>query len=80
MNGLLIGALLAAVLLAPASAAEITGNWLTEEGKATVIAPASEFKPLAESQLDGRQMASPAVSGKALFIRTDRHLYRIEQR
>ena len=29
------GTLLAAALLAPASAAEITGNWLTEEGKAT---------------------------------------------
>jgi uncharacterized protein (DUF2147 family) len=31
-----IGTLLAAALLAPASAAEITGDWLTEEGKATV--------------------------------------------
>ena len=32
-----IGAwLAAAALLAPASTAEITGNWLTEEGKATV--------------------------------------------
>ena len=31
------------------------------------------------TKLDGRFMASPAVAGKALFLRTDTHLYRIEQ-
>jgi outer membrane protein assembly factor BamB len=59
-------------------AAEGRIYFLNEEGKTLVIAPAKEFKLLAESQLDGRQMASPAVSGNALFIRTDTHLYRIE--
>jgi hypothetical protein len=28
--------------------------------------------------LSGRFMASPAIAGKALFLRTDTHLYRIE--
>jgi hypothetical protein len=35
---------------------------------------------LAENQLDGGFRASPAVAGKALFLRTESHLYRIEQR
>ena len=50
-----------------------------EEGKTTVLAAGREFKKLAENQLDGGFMASPAVAGKALFLRTKTHLYRIEQ-
>jgi len=33
---------------------------------------------LAENKLDGGFMASPAVAGKALFLRSKTHLYRIE--
>jgi outer membrane protein assembly factor BamB len=47
-------------------------------GKATVIAPTPEFKVLATSQLDDGCMASPAVVGKALIVRTKKHLYRLE--
>ena len=48
---------------------------------ATVLAPGREFQVLAVNQLDGAQMmASPAVAGRALFVRTRSHLYRIEQR
>lgn len=52
---------------------------LGSEGKTLVLEPARGFKLLATNQLDGRQMASPAAIGKALFIRTDKHLYRIEK-
>jgi outer membrane protein assembly factor BamB len=51
----------------------------SEEGKTTVIAAEREFKKLAENQLEDGFMASPAVSGKALFLRTRTHLYRIEE-
>jgi outer membrane protein assembly factor BamB len=54
--------------------------FLNEDGLATVIAPGKEYKVLATNQLDGRTLASIAVSGGALFIRTDRHLYRLEKR
>ena len=50
-----------------------------EEGKVAVLAPGREFKVLAENQFDGGFMASPAVSGKALILRSKTHLYRIEQ-
>jgi outer membrane protein assembly factor BamB len=51
----------------------------SEEGKATVLEAGREFKLLAENHLDEGFMATPAISGRALFIRTRTHLYRIEQ-
>lgn len=51
----------------------------SEEGKVAVLAPGREFKLLAENKLEDGFMASPAVSGKALFLRTKTHLYRIEE-
>lgn len=59
------------------------------EGKTTVIEPGREFKVLATNSLatdapldDPRRgpgfMASPAVVGDALFLRTRYHLYRVE--
>ena len=51
--------------------------FLSEEGVATVIAPGKEFRGLARNQLDGATLASMAVSGGSIFIRTDSHLYRI---
>jgi len=50
-----------------------------EDGKATVLEAGREFKVLAENQLDDGFMASPAIAGRALFLRTKTHLYRIEQ-
>jgi outer membrane protein assembly factor BamB len=50
----------------------------SEEGKATVFEAAPQFKPLAENLLDDGFMASPAIAGRALFLRTRTHLYRIE--
>ncbi|MFP6693006.1 MAG: PQQ-binding-like beta-propeller repeat protein [Pirellulales bacterium] len=49
-----------------------------QEGKTTVVQAGKEFKVLATSQLDGIFLASPAVAGRALFLRSDTHLYRIE--
>jgi outer membrane protein assembly factor BamB len=53
--------------------------FLSEEGVATVIAPGREFRLLARSSLDGATLASIAVSGGSLFIRSDTHLYRLAQ-
>ena len=50
----------------------------SEEGKTTVLATGREFKQLAESQLGDGFMASPAVSGNALFLRSRTRLYGIE--
>jgi len=43
-----------------------------------VIASGRHYEPLAVNRLDEGFMASPAVSGKAMFLRTKTHLYRIE--
>ncbi|MBI4664537.1 MAG: PQQ-binding-like beta-propeller repeat protein [Verrucomicrobia bacterium] len=52
--------------------------FFSEEGKSTVIEASREFKVLATNQLADGFMASPAVAGKAFFLRTKTHLYRIE--
>jgi len=52
---------------------------LNEEGETTVIAPGPEFKKLASSTLEGRTLASLAVSGQSIYLRTDKHLYRIQE-
>ena len=49
------------------------------DGPATVIATGREYKRLAVNKLDAGFMASPAVAGKAIFLRTKTHLYRVEQ-
>jgi outer membrane protein assembly factor BamB len=54
--------------------------FLAEEGVATVIAPGREFRKLATNTLDGAMLASMAVSGGSMFIRSDTHLYRIASR
>lgn len=54
--------------------------FLDEDGITTVIAPGREYKELAKNQLDGRTLASLAVAGRAIYMRTDTHLYRIEQK
>lgn len=53
--------------------------FFSEEGKTTAVAAGREFNKLGESQLDDGFMASPAIAGKAFYLRTKTHLYRIEQ-
>lgn len=50
----------------------------SEEGKATVLNAGRQFKKVSENQLEDGFMASPAVAGKALYLRTKTSLYRIE--
>ena len=50
-----------------------------EEGLCTVVKAAPTYELLAENRFDEGFMASPAVSGNALILRTKRHLYRIEE-
>ena len=53
--------------------------FFSEQGLTTVIRPSRDgLKFVAENELDGRFMASPAVVDKAIFLRTDKALYRIE--
>jgi|ERR1043166_2406363 outer membrane protein assembly factor BamB len=53
--------------------------FFSEEGKTTVVDAGRTFKKLAENKLDDGFMASPAIAGKAFFLRTRTHLYRIEE-
>jgi outer membrane protein assembly factor BamB len=54
--------------------------FFSEDGRTTVIEAGREFRPLAENTLDDGFMASPAVDGRAFYLRTRTHLYRIENR
>ncbi len=51
--------------------------FFTKEGKTAVVEAARTFRVIAESDLGEDTMASPAVAGGDLFIRTQGHLYRI---
>jgi len=53
--------------------------FLAEQGVTTVIAPGTVFRKLSTSTLDGATLASMAVSGGSIYIRSDRHLYRIQK-
>ena len=52
---------------------------LDEAGNATVIRPGKKYELVGTNKLDGRTLASPAVARDAIFLRTETHLYRIEQ-
>jgi outer membrane protein assembly factor BamB len=55
--------------------------WLfSEDGKTTVIRPGRTYDALAENHLDEGFLASPAIAGKAFYLRTRTHLYRIEKK
>ena len=49
-----------------------------QQGKTFVLKPGRSFEPIATNTLDVGCMASPAVDGHALYLRTKTHLYRIE--
>lgn len=53
--------------------------FFSQEGKTSVLRPGRQFDRLAESHVDGRIMASPAIVDRALLLRSDTHLYRIEK-
>ena len=49
----------------------------SEEGETIVLAPGKEFKKLAVNVLDGRTLASMAISDGQILLRTGSHLYAI---
>jgi outer membrane protein assembly factor BamB len=53
--------------------------FLSEEGAAVVIAAGTTFQPLATNQLDGPTLASMAVAGRSLLVRSQTHLYRLAE-
>ncbi|MGI9242514.1 MAG: PQQ-binding-like beta-propeller repeat protein [Verrucomicrobiales bacterium] len=48
-----------------------------EEGEGTVLAAGTDFDQLAKNRLEARTLASYAAEDGAIYIRSDRHLYRI---
>lgn len=52
--------------------------WLGEDGETTMLAPGRQFRKLGVNRLDGTFLASMAVSGGAIYLRSDRYLYRVE--
>jgi outer membrane protein assembly factor BamB len=52
--------------------------FFNQQGKTTVLKPGRTFDVLATNTLESGFMASPAVAGRAFFLRTKTHLYRIE--
>lgn len=58
-------------------AAEGRLYFTSDDGKTTVLAAGPTFEVLAENPLGEHTQASPAASQGSLFIRTEKHLYRI---
>ena len=52
----------------------------SEEGPALVLKPGKTFTKLADTGFKERTLASYAVGDNALFIRTEKNLYRVEQK
>ena len=50
---------------------------VNEDATTTVLAPGPRFKLLATNKLEGRALASPAIAGRAIYLRTDQCLYKI---
>lgn len=52
--------------------------FFSEDGKVTALKPGRVYEAVAENRLDEGFLASPAIAGKAFYLRTRTHLYRIE--
>ena len=52
----------------------------SEDGVTSIVAAKSEFELVAENDLEGYTLASPAISSGQIFIRTESHLYCIGER
>jgi outer membrane protein assembly factor BamB len=50
----------------------------SQDGKVTVIKPGRKYQQVAENQIDDRIMASPAIAGDSIVLRTEKAIYRIE--
>ena len=54
--------------------------FFSEDGKTTVLKHGRVFEQVGENRLDDGFLASPAIAGKAFYLRTRTHLYRIEEK
>jgi len=54
--------------------------FFSEDGKISAVKPGRAFELVAENRLDDGFLASPAIAGRAFFLRTRTHLYRIEKK
>lgn len=52
----------------------------SHDGKVTLFKPGREYRELAVNELEEGMMASPAFVDRSMFLRTDSHLYRIEEK
>jgi outer membrane protein assembly factor BamB len=52
----------------------------SQQGQVPVFKAADEFELVADNKLDVGFIASPAIAGKALILRSKTHLYRIERK
>jgi outer membrane protein assembly factor BamB len=52
--------------------------FFAQDGKTVVLRAGRQFEKLAENQLQGLVVATPAIVDRAVFVRTDTHLYRIK--
>ena len=50
------------------------------EGQIFVLAPGKMFKVIATNTTDGAVMATPAAVDRAIYVRTEHALYRVEKR
>ncbi|MEC9094263.1 MAG: PQQ-binding-like beta-propeller repeat protein [Planctomycetota bacterium] len=48
------------------------------QGRTTVFKPGDKYEMVKKNELEGKFMASAAVAGKSLFLRTDKAFYRID--
>jgi len=53
--------------------------FFNQRGGGTVLKPGRAYEGLATNTLATGMMASPAVEGRALYLRTKTHLYRVEE-
>ena len=51
--------------------------WQDEDGLTVVTAPGTEYRELARNTLPGRTLATLAVSGGAIYLRTDETFYKL---
>ena len=51
--------------------------FFSQDGKTTVVRPGDDYEVVAENQLDSGFMASPAMLGNDMILRTETHLYLI---
>ena len=50
---------------------------LTEDGVTFVLEPGAEYKEIAKNDVGEMSLATPAIAGDALYLRTESKLYKI---